>query len=55
MKNGSSTCRWCTARPKSSSASSRHGPTGTVELQFEASLTRFGDLARDSHLLERAY
>ena len=23
----------------------RHGPTGTVELQFEASLTRFGDLA----------
>jgi replicative DNA helicase len=33
----------------------RHGPTGTVELQFEASLTRFGDLARDSHLPERAY
>src|SRR4051795_11391252 len=33
----------------------RHGPTGTVELQFEASLTRFGDLAQDSHLPERAY
>ncbi len=33
----------------------RHGPTGTVELQFEASLTRFGDLARDSHLPERSY
>ena len=24
----------------------RHGPTGTVELQFEAELTRFGNLAR---------
>ena len=33
----------------------RHGPTGTVELQFEASLTRFGDLAHDSHLPERSY
>jgi replicative DNA helicase len=33
----------------------RHGPTGTVELQFEASLTRFGDLTHDSHLPERAY
>jgi replicative DNA helicase len=33
----------------------RHGPTGTVELQFEASLTRFGDLAHDSHLPERTY
>lgn len=33
----------------------RHGPTGTVELQFEASLTRFGDLAHDSRLPERAY
>jgi replicative DNA helicase len=31
----------------------RHGPTGTVELQFEASLTRFGDLAHDSHLPEQ--
>src|SRR6516164_1634560 len=25
----------------------RHGPTGTVELQFEASVTRFGDLNQD--------
>jgi replicative DNA helicase len=33
----------------------RHGPTGTVELQFEAALTRFGDLAHDSHLPERSY
>jgi replicative DNA helicase len=33
----------------------RHGPTGTVELQFEASLTRFGDLAHDSHLPARSY
>jgi replicative DNA helicase len=33
----------------------RHGPTGTVELQFEASLTRFGDLTQDSHLPERTY
>src|SRR5260221_14336334 len=33
----------------------RHGPTGTVELQFEASLTRFGDLTHDSHLPERSY
>jgi len=31
----------------------RHGPTGTVELQFEASLTRFGDLAQDSRLPNR--
>src|SRR5690606_35221395 len=28
----------------------RHGPTGTVPLQFEASVTRFSDLARDSQL-----
>src|ERR1700691_2327760 len=33
----------------------RHGPTGTVELQFEASLTRFGDLTPDNHLPDRAY
>jgi replicative DNA helicase len=31
----------------------RHGPTGTVQLQFEASVTRFGDLASESHLPER--
>jgi replicative DNA helicase len=28
----------------------RHGPTGTVELQFEAELTRFGNLAREDAL-----
>jgi len=33
----------------------RHGPTGTVELQFEASLTRFGDLTADNHLPDRTY
>ncbi len=30
----------------------RHGPTGMVELQFEAELTRFGNLARDDTLPE---
>jgi len=28
----------------------RHGPTGTIALQFEASVTRFSDLAEESHL-----
>lgn len=31
----------------------RHGPTGTVELQFEASVTRFGDLDHSGHLPDR--
>ncbi|MEJ2379352.1 MAG: replicative DNA helicase [Pseudolabrys sp.] len=31
----------------------RHGPTGTVELQFEGSVTRFSSLAREDHLPER--
>ena len=31
----------------------RHGPTGTVQLQFEASITRFGDLAAEFHTPER--
>ena len=31
----------------------RHGPTGTVELQFEGQFTRFGDLAHDGHLPDR--
>jgi replicative DNA helicase len=31
----------------------RHGPTGTVELQFEGQFTRFSDLAHDGHLPER--
>jgi replicative DNA helicase len=31
----------------------RHGPVGTVQLQFEANVTRFSDLARDQYLPER--
>jgi len=31
----------------------RHGPVGTVQLQFESQFTRFGDLARDQYLPER--
>jgi replicative DNA helicase len=31
----------------------RHGPTGTVELQFDAVVTRFSSLAREDHLPER--
>jgi len=30
----------------------RHGPTGTIELQFEAELTRFGNLAREEAMPE---
>ncbi|HET6839788.1 MAG TPA: replicative DNA helicase [Bradyrhizobium sp.] len=33
----------------------RHGPTGTVELQFEGQFTRFSDLSQDGHLPERTY
>jgi replicative DNA helicase len=33
----------------------RHGPTGTVELHFDASVTRFGDLVHDNHLPDRTY
>jgi replicative DNA helicase len=32
----------------------RHGPTGTVELQFEGQFTRFSDLAPDGHLPGRS-
>jgi replicative DNA helicase len=31
----------------------RHGPTGTVQVQFDAHVTRFGDLAKDQYLPER--
>jgi replicative DNA helicase len=31
----------------------RHGPTGTVQLQFEAEVTRFADLAAEDHLPAR--
>jgi replicative DNA helicase len=31
----------------------RHGPTGTIELQFEGSVTKFSSLAKTDHLPER--
>jgi replicative DNA helicase len=31
----------------------RHGPTGTVQLQFDGSVTRFSDLAPEDRLPER--
>ena len=31
----------------------RHGPTGTIELQFDAAVTRFSSLARENRLPER--
>jgi replicative DNA helicase len=31
----------------------RHGPTGTVKMQFEADVTRFADLASEDHVPER--
>jgi replicative DNA helicase len=31
----------------------RHGPVGTVDLQFEANFTRFSDLARDAYVPTR--
>jgi replicative DNA helicase len=31
----------------------RHGPTGMVQLQFDAAVTRFDDLSRDNQLPER--
>src|ERR1700752_5043410 len=33
----------------------RHGPTGTVDLQFDAAVTRFGDLSPDNQLPDRSY
>jgi replicative DNA helicase len=34
-------------------AKQRHGPTGTVELQFDGSITKFSNLAASDHLPER--
>jgi replicative DNA helicase len=34
-------------------AKQRHGPTGTVDLQFDAAVTRFSSLIKDDHLPER--
>jgi replicative DNA helicase len=31
----------------------RHGPTGTVEMQFDAEVTRFCDLAQDDRTPQR--
>ena len=31
----------------------RHGPTGTIELQFDGAVTRFSSLAREDRLPER--
>ena len=31
----------------------RHGPTGTVQLQFDAEITRFSNLANEDNLPER--
>ena len=31
----------------------RHGPIGTVNLQFDGSVTRFSDLAHDQYMPER--
>lgn len=31
----------------------RHGPTGTIKLHFDSSVTRFGDLAEEDHLPAR--
>jgi replicative DNA helicase len=33
----------------------RHGPTGTVDLSFDGSVTRFSDLIQDGHLPERTF
>ena len=30
----------------------RHGPTGTVELQFDAEVTRFSSIARENKIPE---
>ena len=30
----------------------RHGPTGTIELQFDAEVTRFSSLAREDTIAE---
>ena len=36
-------------------AKQRHGPTGTVQLQFEGQFTRFSDLVEGSHLPAQTY
>jgi replicative DNA helicase len=36
-------------------AKQRHGPTGTVKLQFEGQFTRFSDFVEDGHLPAQTY
>jgi replicative DNA helicase len=36
-------------------AKQRHGPTGTVDVQFEGQFTRFSDLAQDGNLPSGGY
>jgi replicative DNA helicase len=36
-------------------AKQRHGPTGTVQLQFEGQFTRFSDLVQDGNLPAQTY
>ena len=31
----------------------RHGPTGTVELQFDGTITKFSNLAKTDHVPDR--
>ena len=52
-RSGSST--WISAHGKAEViiAKQRHGPTGTVQLQFEGQFTRFSDLAQDGNLPDR--
>ena len=33
----------------------RHGPVGTVDLQFDGRYTRFSDLAHDAYMPERTH
>ena len=33
----------------------RHGPTGIIQVQFEAKFTRFMDLAQDNRLPDQIY
>jgi len=42
-----------TARAEVIVGKQRHGPTGTVNLQFDAEVTRFSSLAPDDHLPSR--
>ena len=51
--SGRPTWRRCTARPRSSSASSATARPAPCNVQFEAAVTRFDDLAIDALIPER--